>query len=120
MHAPLFSRARIALAFNRSPSMISVPVFGRDHAPAINSSAGVSLMTRVFSRVPATPSGFGAILVSGWAALAASTCPDERATPQVPKDYALCQKLEPIVHAPSAHSLNEYETALNQYLQALC
>src|SRR5215471_14132783 len=77
-------------------------------------------MTGITSRAPAAALAFGTILLSGWAAFAASICPDQRPTPQMPTDYALCQKLEPIARAPSAHSLNEYETALNQYLQALC
>lgn len=77
-------------------------------------------MTGMASRAPAAALTFGAILFSGWAAFAASTCPDERATPQVPKNLALCRELEPIVRNPSAHPLNDYETALNQYLLALC
>jgi hypothetical protein len=77
-------------------------------------------MNGMTSCAPAAALTLGAFLLSGWAALAASTCPDERATPQTPKDPALCQKLEPIVRNPSAYPLDEYETALNEYLQALC
>ncbi|HUN42674.1 MAG TPA: hypothetical protein VMU81_20455 [Acetobacteraceae bacterium] len=51
---------------------------------------------------------------------AAGLCADEQSTPQVPKDLALCAKLDPIVRKPGALPLNQYETALNTYVTAMC
>src|ERR1043166_2359703 len=60
------------------------------------------------------------IRLSGWAAYA-STCPDEQAKAQDPKDNReLCLSLEPTVRNPSGHPLNEYETALNAFLTLFC
>ncbi len=41
-------------------------------------------------------------------------------TPQLPSDPALCAKLEPVVRAPSALPLDQYERALGEYLSAFC
>ncbi|HTW69099.1 MAG TPA: cytochrome P460 family protein [Acetobacteraceae bacterium] len=51
---------------------------------------------------------------------AASLCADEQSEPQVPKDLALCAKLDPIVRKPGALPLDQYETALNTYVSAMC
>jgi hypothetical protein len=59
-------------------------------------------------------------LLSSLAVHASPTCPDEQATAQIPKDLALCKRLEPIVQKPNALPLNEYEAALDQYLGAFC
>jgi hypothetical protein len=58
--------------------------------------------------------------LAGLAAHASPTCPEQQATPQVPKDLALCREFEPIVRDPSSYPLNEYEEALGKYLGALC
>src|ERR1041385_6480213 len=59
-------------------------------------------------------------LLSSLGVQASSTCPDEQPTKQVPTDLDLCTRLEPIVRAPSALPLNEYEKALGDYLGAMC
>jgi hypothetical protein len=53
-------------------------------------------------------------------ARAASLCPDEQPTPQIPTDLALCAELDPVVRKPSALPLDQYETQLNRYLGAMC
>ena len=53
-------------------------------------------------------------------AIAASLCKDEQPTEQLPTDPALCARLDPIVRKPSALPLDQYETALNQYVSAMC
>jgi hypothetical protein len=77
-------------------------------------------MAGIASRALTGALALGFIVLSGLTAFASPTCPDQRATPQVPKDLALCKKLEPIVRNPSGFALNDYENALDQYLQALC
>ena len=54
------------------------------------------------------------------AAGAAELCADAQPTEQLPTDPALCTRLDPIVRRPSALPLNEYETALNTYVTAMC
>ncbi len=51
---------------------------------------------------------------------AAGLCKDEQQTEQLPTDPALCAKLDPIVRKPSALPLDQYETALNTYVTAMC
>jgi Cytochrome P460 len=51
---------------------------------------------------------------------ASSSCPDEQRTSQVPKDVALCAKLEQIVRKPHALPLDEYEAKLGDYLSNFC
>ncbi len=51
---------------------------------------------------------------------AASLCEDEQAEPQVPTNPARCAELDPIVRKPSALPLNEYETALREYVIMMC
>ena len=51
---------------------------------------------------------------------AASLCQDEQPTPQLPTDLELCTRLDPIVRKPSALPLDQYETALNKYVTAMC
>jgi hypothetical protein len=76
-------------------------------------------MAGIASRAPAALT-LATILLSGWAAYA-STCPDEQAKAQDPKDNReLCLSLEPTVRNPSGHPLNEYETALNAFLTLFC
>ncbi len=53
-------------------------------------------------------------------ARAAGLCADEQKTPQIPTDPALCAKLDPVVRKPSALPLDQYETALNTYVTAMC
>lgn len=59
-------------------------------------------------------------LLSSLAVRASPSCPDEQASPQIPKDLVLCARLEPIVRNPSRLPLNEYEAKLSEYLNALC
>jgi hypothetical protein len=52
-----------------------------------------------------------------------ATCPDEQVTKQTPTPEQIkevCEPLEPVVRAPSALPLNEYEAKLSQYLGAMC
>lgn len=61
------------------------------------------------------------ILASSLAVRASSTCPEEQdKADQVPANIALCEKLDPIVRRPSALPLNEYESALGDYLRNFC
>ncbi len=50
----------------------------------------------------------------------AGLCADAQDTEQLPTDLALCRRLDPIVRKPSALPLNQYETALNTYVSAMC
>jgi hypothetical protein len=80
-------------------------------------------MTCISLRAPSAIAALAvcAGLASSLAVQASSTCPDERATPQVaPEDPGFCKKLEPIVKHPSDFPLSQYEMALNKYLGALC
>jgi hypothetical protein len=51
---------------------------------------------------------------------AAGLCEDEQPTQQLPTDLALCAKLDPIVRKPGVGPLDQYESALNQYVTAMC
>ena len=53
-------------------------------------------------------------------AYAASTCPEEQATRQVPADLAKCAMLEKDVRRPSAFPLNVYEDKLIAFFGAMC
>ena len=59
-------------------------------------------------------------LLSSLAVRASPICPDEQISLQIPKDLALCKRLEPIVRNPGGLPLNEYEARLSEYLDALC
>jgi hypothetical protein len=59
-------------------------------------------------------------LLANVAAQASSTCPEEQATPQGPKDSALCEKLRKELGLPHQHPLNVYETRFGEFLAAMC
>ena len=71
-------------------------------------------------RLRSTIIAAGLAFLSHVAAHASATCPDEQATPQVPRDLKLCEDLKDAVRHPSALPLNEYEAKLSQYLGAMC
>lgn len=51
---------------------------------------------------------------------ASIACPEEQQSPQLPKNLALCEELEPIVRKPRGLALNEYQAKVGQYLQNFC
>ncbi|MAU96932.1 MAG: hypothetical protein CMP81_13755 [Fulvimarina sp.] len=51
---------------------------------------------------------------------AGAACTALQTTAQVPTDLALCKRLDPVVRAPAALPLNEYEAALDQYFSNFC
>jgi len=55
----------------------------------------------------------------GGAAVAA-TCVEEQPYDLGPADQKLCRELDPVVRAPSAHPLREYELALQKYFRNFC
>ena len=59
-------------------------------------------------------------LCASLAAHASSSCPDQQAEPQLPKDPAMCQRLAAAVQDPGGMPLNEYEKKLGQFLGAFC
>ncbi|MEJ0077112.1 MAG: cytochrome P460 family protein [Alphaproteobacteria bacterium] len=59
-------------------------------------------------------------LVSTIVVQAASICPEEQPSDQVPTDLALCRQLLHDVQNPSGMALNDYEAVLGKYLEAMC
>jgi hypothetical protein len=62
----------------------------------------------------------GLVLMSAGASLAQTACVAERATPQVPKDTALCASLEKVVRDPRALAFSDYQDKLAQFLRNFC
>jgi hypothetical protein len=61
--------------------------------------------------------------LAGWLAplaVAAADCIADMKQPQLPTDPALCQRLEKTVRDPSGLPLDQYETALGDYLRNYC
>ena len=56
----------------------------------------------------------------GIATASAATCPAEQPQALLPTDTALCRQLDPIVRAPSALPLGEYEEKLAEYFRNFC
>ncbi len=59
-------------------------------------------------------------VLSWGSALAAPSCPAERAEPLVPADDALCEQLEAAVRKPSALPHDQYEAKLAAFLRNFC
>ncbi len=79
-------------------------------------------MPAIASRKPSAIAALAifAGLSTSVAVQASSTCPDERASRQVPTNLARCTELERDVRHPDGSRLKEYEEKLNEYLTLLC
>src|SRR6266571_723391 len=85
-------------------------------------SGGCGSMPAIASRKPSVIAALAifAGLSTSVAVQASSTCPDERASRQVPTNLARCTELERDVRHPDGSRLKEYEEKLNEYLTLLC
>ena len=61
-----------------------------------------------------------ALVTSPVQVVASTVCPEQQDTRQLPKDLALCARLEQVVRKPSGLRLDEYEKSLDDYLGNLC
>src|ERR1700733_10092434 len=59
-------------------------------------------------------------LLSTLTVQASPACPEQQTSPQGPTNLAICKQLEPTIRHPGAMPLNDYETALNQFLSNMC